>query len=350
TRDGVILVNARLLLLAASPPWKGSPTDLPPDSAGISHGGGGTIVWMHLSPRLASEIDFSKLSTASTLEAVLPRVQRQTSQAHLINRPWDLLDWQKAGIIEDFAHLGRACDAVILPGAHLLAPENIHLAKGVKIWPGVVLDAQNGPIIIGEGTEVRANAVVTGPTCIGEHCIIQVQADVKELCAIGPVCRVGGEVVNTIFQSYSNKQHYGFLGQSILGEWVNLSAGCTTSNLKNTYGTIRVSLGGTPDEDTGRQFLGTIFADHVKTGLGTRFNTGSIVGFGSQIIEPRAPQFVPSFAWLTEEGIERASFEKIEQIATLAMSRRKVNFTPIDHELFVHIANQAVRAERYPWP
>ncbi|MCL2645990.1 MAG: hypothetical protein FWD61_03170 [Phycisphaerales bacterium] len=344
TRDGVLLVNARLLPLTDSIALL--PADFAPDSAGISQG---AIVWMHLSPALASQIDFSKLSEAHTLEAVLPLVQRQTSHAELIDRPWDLFDCQKAAILEDFAHLGRANDAVILPGAYLLTPENIHLGKGVKIWPGAVLDAQNGPIIVGEATEIRAGAVITGPTCIGDRCVLRTHADIREHCSIGPGCRVGGEIVNTLFLGNSNKQHYGFLGQTVIGEWVNISAGTTTSNLKNTYGTVRITFGNT-EEDTGRQFFGAIVADHVKTGLGTRLNAGTILGFASQTIVPRSPRFVPSFAWLTEQGIERADFEKIEQIASIAMSRRNVDFTAIDHELFVRIANQALVAERYPWP
>jgi len=348
TREGVLLVNARLLLFAGHLPWKDvmSPDSLPPDSAGVTQG---TVVWMHLSPELAADVDFSKLSEAKTLEALLPHVQRHTAHATLVNRPWDILEHQKTGILEDFAALGKAGDAVILPGAHLLAAENMHLEQGVKVWPGAVLDAQNGPIIIQANTEIRANAVLTGPTSVGPDCVIRTHAEIRENCSLGAGSRVGGEIVNTVFMGNASKQHYGFLGQSIVGEWANLGAGTTASNLKNTYGSVRMTIGG-HDEPTGKQFLGAIIADHAKFGIGTHLSTGTVVGFGSHVIVPRPNRFVPSFAWVTEKGAERADFEKLEQIAGIAMSRRNAEFTAIDHELFIRIATDWSLCENYPWP
>ena len=156
--------------------------------------------------------------------------------------------------------------------------------------------------------------MVTGPVAIGPHCLIRTAADIREECAFGPNTRVGGEVGGTVFLGNANKQHHGFLGQTIVGEWVNLGAGTTTSNLKNTYGLVKMPLNGM-DEPTGRQFLGSVIADHAKLGIGTYLSTGSVVGFAAHVVVPRPPRFVPSFAWLTEYGLERADFEKIEEIA-----------------------------------
>lgn len=267
----------------------------------------------------------------------------------MIDRPWDLLDHQHAAIYEDFATLGAANHATLHPGVHLLDPHNIHLATGVKIWPGAVLDAQNGPIIVGPNTEIRANAVITGPVAIGSHCIIRTGADIRENSSFGPGSRVGGEVAHSLFLGNASKQHIGFLGQTIVGEWANLGAGTTTSNLKNTYGQVRMPLNGI-EEPTGKQFLGSVIADHAKLGIGTYLSTGSVVGFASHIVTPRPPRFVPSFAWLTDKGMARADFEKVEQIAAIAMARRNVEFSPADHELFVRIANESAVIENYPWP
>ena len=347
TKEGILLVNARWLFLKkpGEHAW-----EVPfPDSAGLSQT---TILWMHLSPELAADIDFSKLSDARTLEAVLPNVQHMQAQGGIIiERPWHLLDHQRAAILEDFAALGPANHATRLPGVHLINEEHIHLAKGVKIWPGAVLDAQGGPIIVGEETEIRANAVITGPTCIGPHCLIRTLAEIREDCSFGPNSRVGGEIAHSIFLGNANKQHHGFLGQSIVGEWANLGAGTTTSNLKNTYGLVRVPLGGV-ETATNRQFMGSIIADHVKLGIGTYLSTGSVIGFGSHITISRPPRFVPSFAWLADEehGITRADFEKIEQIAGIAMKRRGVEFSPADHDLFVRIAGDAATTEDHSWP
>ncbi|HEY4330398.1 MAG TPA: glucose-1-phosphate thymidylyltransferase, partial [Phycisphaerae bacterium] len=150
------------------------------------------------------------------------------------------------------------------------------------------------------------------------------------------------------FLGNGNKQHHGFLGQSIVGEWVNLGAGTTTSNVKNTYGTVKMPLNGV-DESSGRQFLGSIIGDHAKLGIGTYLSTGSVVGFGSHIVAPRPPRFVPSFAWVTDKGIQRADFEKLEQIAGTVMSRRGAEFTPADHELWVRIASEWALGEKHEW-
>lgn len=347
-KDGVLLINSRLLLFSGQAPWQEdrSPASLPADSAGLMQG---TVVWMHLSARLAAEIDFSRLHEAATLEKLLPEVQRHAARATLINRPWEILEHQRGGILEDFAVLGSANEARVMPGAHLLAAGNLHLGKGVKIWPGVVLDGQNGPIIIEADSEIRATAVVTGPTCVGPRCVIHSGADIRENCSLGPMSRVGGEIVNTVFLGNASKQHYGFLGQSIVGEWANLGAGTTASNLKNTYGAVRMTLHG-QDEPTGKQFLGAIIGDHAKFGIGTCLATGSVIGFASHVIVPRPERFVPSFAWVTEKGVERADFEKLEAIAGIAMQRRGAEFTAAEHDLFIRIATDWSLSENYPWP
>jgi len=344
TKEGVLLVNSRVLLFSGQTLWKDE--WLVTDCAGVAQG---TVAWVHLTPELAGKVDFSKLSEAKTLEAVLPEVQRHTSHAILINRPWDILDHQKTGIAEDFVSLGRASEGTLLPGAHVLAAENVHLGAGVKVWPGAVLDAQNGPILIEEGTEIRANAVLTGPTSVGPRCIIRTGADIREHCSLGAGSRVGGEMVNTVFLGNSSKQHYGFLGQSIVCEWVNIGAGTTASNLKNTYGNVRMTLNA-QEVPSGRQFLGSLISDHVKIGIGALLATGSVIGFGSHVNMPRPERFVPSFAWVTNHGVERADFEKLEAIAGHAMERRGQAFSAVDHELFVRIASDWAVHENYAWP
>ncbi len=340
TKDGILLVNARCLLLKNAL-WNMAGDDC----AGLAQG---TVVWMNLSPALAAEADLSRLHEPRVLDGLVQRVQHVSADAALINRPWDLFAHQRAAMEEDFAVLGAANHATVMAGAHLLNPGQIHLAQGVKIWPGAVLDAQNGPIIVGEGAEIRANAVVTGPASIGAHCLIRNMADIREETTLGPGCRVGGEIVGTIFLGNGNKQHHGFLGQSIVGEWVNLGAGTTTSNVKNTYGTVKMPLNGV-DEASGRQFLGSIIGDHAKLGIGTYLSTGSVVGFGSHIVMPRPPRFVPSFAWVTDKGVQRADFEKLEQIAATVMARRGAEFTPADHELWVRIASEWSLGEKHEW-
>ena len=344
-KEGVILINARWLMLAAHTPWSDAGTD----TAGLS---ADSIVWMHLSPELAAKVDLSKLYETRTLDDLLPQIQHKSEKAVLIHRPWDLLEYNRAAILEDFKALGKANDGQALAGAasvHMLAAENIHIAAGVKLYPGVVLDAQAGPIIIDAGAEIRANAVITGPTYVGQKVLIRTLAEIREDNSIGPGCRVGGEIIGTIFQGNGNKQHHGFLGQSPIGEWANLGAGTTTSNLKNTYGIIRMPLNGV-EESTGRQFLGSVVGDHAKIGIGAYLSTGSLSGFASHVVVSRPPKFVPSFAWVTATGIERINFEKVEELAQTVMHRRGVEWTPADHDLFVRIASDSSLTEKYTWP
>lgn len=344
TREGVVLINARWLMLEK--PFAKLPE---PDTAGLA---ASAIVWVHLSPERAAELDFGRLLEARTLEAVLPGLQRTTAAATLINRPWDLIAHQRAAIVADFAHLGAAAESAVPARAHVLEERNVHIAAGVRVYPGVVIDAEEGPVIVQEGAVIKPHAVLTGPLVVGPHATVRTAADIREDTTIGPHCRVGGEVIGSIFLGYGNKQHHGFVGQSVIGEWANLGAGTTTSNLKNTYGTIRMALTGT-EEETGRQFLGSIVADHAKLGIGTYLSTGSVVGFASHVVAPRPPKFVPSFAWVTEkEGrakVERIDFEKVVALAGAVMGRRKMAFTAADHALFVMIASDMAPQEAYAW-
>lgn len=344
-REGVLLLNGRWLMFANEAEVFRLP-DL--DTAGLVQG---TVVWARLSAETARDVDLSLLHEPAAFDRILPRLQRVSvaPAPSIVNRPWDLLDLQRAAIEEDFAVLGRGEEGTLMPGAHLLVRENMHFGKGVRIWPGAVLDAQAGPILLGEGTEIRANAVLTGPLALGARCLVKAGADLHDACTLGPNSRVGGEISNTLFLGNGNKQHHGFVGNSIIGEWANLGAGTTTSNLKNTYGAVKMPLRGV-DEPTGRMFLGSVIADHAKLGIGTYLSTGTVVGFASHVVVPRPPRFVPSFAWVTDSGLERAEFEKLEGIAATVMKRRGQAFTPADHELWVRIASEWAQAEQFAWP
>ena len=157
------------------------------------------------------------------------------------------------------------------------------------IEPHVVFDATAGPILIHSGSHIRAFTRITGPCYIGRE--VQVMGGDITVCSIGDVCKVRGELSNTIFIGHSNKGHDGFVGHSYLGRWVNLGAGTITSNLKNTYGTVGLWTP-TGVRDTGMQFLGTMFGDHVKTGIGLRLTTGTVLGAGANVYGSMPPKVV----------------------------------------------------------
>ncbi len=198
-------------------------------------------------------------------------------------------------------------------------------AAPAVIEPQVVLDASGGPILIESGATVRAFTRISGPCRIGPGTTIM-GGDVTG-CSIGRTCRIRGEISSTVVLGFSNKGHEGFVGHSYLGRWVNLGAGTTTSNLKNTYGTVALW---TPDgiRDTGLQFLGTLFGDHAKTGIGMVLTTGTVVGAGANVYGTEMPpKAVPPFAWGDGEPYGTYQVEKFLTAAERMMARRHETLT-----------------------
>ena len=333
-----VFINARWLMT--------HPFEYPPeDTAGMT---GEDFAWVHLSPAKLAELDLKRMVRSRVLEKLITTIDAGLVDAVMIRYPWNILGNQHDILLDDFQRRGAAKLSEPMAGAHLIKPEDMYIGPDVQIFPGVVLDARNGPIILDRGAIIRANSVVTGPVYIGQECVIRTGADIREDCAFGPGCRVGGEIINCTFQEYSNKQHDGFLGQTFVGAWVNLGAGTTTSNLKNTYGIVRVPISG-KERITGLQFMGSVIGDHAKLGIGTMLSTGTVVGFASHILTSRPPKFVPSFAWVTDQGIEHLDYEKALEIARIVMERRNQKLTDADQEIFHRIFTSWSQSESYQW-
>jgi len=216
------------------------------------------------------------------------------------------------------------CDPVPA-GSVVLGDPALVLCRNGAVEPGVVFDTRSGPVVVERGAEVRHGARLEGPLYIGERC--RVLGGHLRFSVLGPRCNVNGEVTNTVFLGYANKSHDGFLGHSVLGHWVNLGAGTTTSNLKNTYGPVHLDLAGARIA-TGRQFLGSLIGDHAKTAIGTLLATGTVVGVGANVfgaVQP--PRDIPPFAW-GASGSDRMTEEGFLKVAERVMPRREVAFTP----------------------
>ena len=196
-------------------------------------------------------------------------------------------------------------------------------STGADIEPGVVFDVRHGVVVIDHGAEVRSGTRLEGPCYVGPGA--RVLGGFIRTSIIGPRAVVRGEVSSTIFHGYANKGHDGFVGHSVIGRWVNLGAGTTTSNLKNTYGTVRLSVAGTP-VDTGRQFLGSLIGDHAKTAIGTMLPTGTVIGTGANVFGGGLGKYVPPFAW-GASGTEQLTEEGFLRIAERVMPRRDIAVT-----------------------
>jgi len=238
---------------------------------------------------------------------------------------WDLVGGLELQLSEDVPLMGSRLSGAAIENATVIGKHSIYMETGARIEPFVVLDASEGPILIRRGATIASFTRIFGPCYIGEN--TQVAGDSIRGCSIGDVCKVHGEISATVMLGHSNKGHTGFVGNSYLGRWVNLGAGTTTSNLKNTYGTVALwTPGGV--RDTGLQFVGSLVGDHAKLGIGTMLTTGCVVGAGANVFGAGVtPKAVPPFAWGGGEPWERNDFSRFCEVAARMMDRRHVALT-----------------------
>lgn len=252
--------------------------------------------------------------------------------ASIIQGVWNIFKMNGNEIRRDIAllkPLNLEKTATISSKALIENPGQIYIGKRVVIEPGAVVTAHEGPVFIGDGATLMAGSITRGPTAVCEDSVIKMGAKIYGNTTIGPVCKVGGEVSNVIFHSYSNKAHDGYAGNSVFGQWCNLGADTNTSNLKNNYGTIRFTDWHTREEqDTGEQFLGTVMGDHGKTGINSMLNTGTNCGVCCNIFSHGyPPKLIPSFSWVNSNGTSIYLFDKAVETMERTMERRDVVLT-----------------------
>ncbi len=258
--------------------------------------------------------------------------KKEPCEARIINYPWDLIGANKEMITADFRS-GNQRLTKTKDGGVLVNRRSIFIGKNSRIKSGAVLDAENGPIILGDNVTVMPNAVIEGPCFIGNNSVIKIGAKIYEGTTIGEMCKVGGEVEASIIHGYSNKQHDGFLGHSYIGEWCNLGAGTNTSDLKNNYGRIKITVNGR-ETDSGLMFAGLTMGDHSKSGINTMFNTGSVAGVASNVFGAGfPPKYIPSFAWVNMLSVAENELEKAIEVARTVMSRRNVDMSAAYEQL-----------------
>ena len=240
----------------------------------------------------------------------------------------------EAVLLERCWHVKSGRDACLAYDLSQLAPaKGVVVRENARVAESAVLDASNGAIVVDEGARVGHHVVVLGPAYIGPGSTINEHATIRANTAIGPVCKVGGEISGVIFQGYANKAHDGFLGDSYVGAWCNLGAGTTNSNLLNTYGQVTVDR-----QRTGETFLGCVLGDHVRTAICTRIMTGAIVGTGSMwaASKPIAGRIGP-MRWSTDAGEQAYRVEKFFEVAKAAMARRDIAPHEAEHKRFLEL-------------
>jgi UDP-N-acetylglucosamine diphosphorylase/glucosamine-1-phosphate N-acetyltransferase len=256
-----------------------------------------------------------------------------------IENTWDIFIKNDIAIREDFEFITEGLTSQPIPkSVNVIAPENIFIEPGAKL-EFVTLNASTGPIYIGKNAEIMEGSVIRGPFALCEEAQVKLATKVYGATTVGPHCRIGGEVNNSVLFGYSNKGHDGFLGNSVLGEWCNIGADSNNSNLKNNYEEVKLwSYETEKFEKTGQQFCGLIMGDHSKCGINTMFNTGTVVGVSANIFGSGFPRnFVPSFSWGGASGFTTYITKKAFETARIAMSRRKVEFTEEDEKIMEYV-------------
>lgn len=298
-------------LIAAS--WfapTGAALDLPPETRRLTHAGA-TVGWV--------------LPAGAAWHGSTDEGPGLEIPGHLLRGTYDLLSALERFLAPDC--LGFAAEAAgpVPAGSIVLGDPALVLCRGAMVEPGVLFDTRGGAVVLEAGAEVRHGSRLEGPLYAGERS--RLLGGHLSASVFGPRCRVRGEISSSLFLGYSNKSHDGFIGHSVLGHWVNLGAGTTTSNLKNTYGEVALEVTG-QRIPTRRQLLGSLFGDHAKTAIGTLLSTGTVIGAGANVFGAGAvPKYVPPMAW-GSDGRVRMTEAGFLKIAERVLPRRDVAFTP----------------------
>ena len=224
----------------------------------------------------------------------------------------------------------------------------IFIEKGAKVNHSI-LNTTDGPIYIGKDAEIMEGSMVRGPFAMCNNSVLKMGSKIYGPTTLGPFCKVGGEVNNSVFFGYSSKAHDGFLGNSVIGEWCNLGADTNNSNLKNNYEEVKVWNYKTEKfKNTGLQFCGLIMADHSKCGINTMFNTGTVVGVSSNIFGSGFPRnFIPSFSWGGNSGFTTYKTNKVFEVAEIVMQRRNIEFTDDDKSILEKVFELTSKYRNY---
>lgn len=261
----------------------------------------------------------------------------------LIDRVWKIFSLNGVCLQLDFETLTKGKNSQkISPTNTIIGDHPVFLDEGARMEASII-NSTGGPVYIGKDAEVMEGSMIRGPFAMGEHSVLKMGAKIYGATTLGPHCKVGGEVNNSVIMGYSNKAHDGFLGNSVIGEWCNLGADTNNSNLKNNYGNVRIFNYRTQQmTDTGLQFCGIFMGDHTKAGINTMFNTGSVIGVSCNVYGGDfPPKHLPNFSWGGSAGIQNFEIEKALEVARKMKDRRGLTLSAAEEKMLRHLAKDA---------
>lgn len=256
-----------------------------------------------------------------------------------ITQVWDLYQKNDQALLLDFKLLIKnKISQPISTSNTVINPINIFIEEGAIVECSI-LNASNGPIYIGKNAEVMEGCMIRGGFALLDNATLKMGAKIYGATTIGPHCKVGGEVSNSLFHGYSNKGHDGFLGNSVVGEWCNFGADTNSSNLKNNYGKLKIYDYNSQElQQTDIMFCGVLMGDHSKTGINTMLNTGTTVGVSANIFGGNfPPKYIPSFTWGGFKASPKFKLDKAYEVAKNMMSRRKIALSEKDKKILTYI-------------
>lgn len=287
--------------------------------------------------RAEGEVNFAEISGLLTLHSV-------NHELLAIRHLWDIFSKNGEAVKRDFELLtkGRTSQPLSKTNTVIGDPALVFLEPGA-VAEAAIFNTKEGPVYLAKGSEVMEQCAIRGPFALGDHSMLKLSAKVYGPTTIGPHCKVGGEVSNSVIFGYSNKAHDGFLGNSVLGEWCNLGADSNNSNLKNNYGHVKLySYATGRQEDTGLQFCGLMMGDHSKCGINTMFNTGTVVGVGANVFGGGfPPTHVPSFSWGGGDHFEAYRLDKMFETTEKVFARRHLPLTAADKAILTEVSKHA---------
>jgi len=276
-------------------------------------------------------------SLSLLLDNLSDEIGAREIEATVLSHPWDLIAQNLQAIQDDFNNAKSNKPRAEIPKKIEVEgdPENIIIAETAEVHPPTVLDATRGPIIVEDRVKIYPFTRIEGPSCIGRDTQV-FEGKIREGTSIGPNCRIGSEIEESIIHGHSNMRHTGFLGHSYMGEWVNLGALTTNSDLKNDYTNVQVYVQGKLI-DTGEMKVGCFLGDHAKTGIGVLLSTGVVVGAMSNILSTgdSLPKYIPPFCWYFGGKLSRGlGITRMIDTAEKAMARRNVTMTQEEKNLY----------------
>ena len=267
------------------------------------------------------------------------KIVNQLDDCNLLNEVWEIYKNNHQQIDSDFKLIAKGRKSQPLSSSNFIKdPSKIFLEEGARV-EFAFLNTDDGPIYVGKNAHIMEGAMIRGPFSLGENSEVKMGTKIYTGTTIGPHCKVGGEINNSVIFGFSNKAHDGFLGNSVIGEWCNLGADTNNSNLKNDYSQVKLwNYKSQKFVNTNQQFCGLMMGDHSKSGINTMFNTGTVIGVCSNIFGDGFPRnYIPNFSWGGAAGLTTYQLDKAFKVAELVMKRREVQFNDKDKRILNHI-------------